>query len=401
MTTADSTPKLRILRIADVSRDAAGGIREYMVSSGEALERRGHSVAYWFSDDLRVRAVPGKLRRLVIPWLIAAKVLGSRRVRRGFDIVEIHEPLAFGYGLLRAALRFGDLPPCVALSHGLEARGWQAQRERWRVRGERAPLGSRISVPLTRLAPARIGLRYASAILVPSSADREYLINARHHDPSRVVFVPTGTTTDLLSLSPTPTQSVGLIFVGSWIDRKGTPELVAAWQELAARHPGLRLTVVGTGVARERVLADFSDTARSGVEVRARVDREQLAELLASHQIFVLPSWFEGMPLSMLEAAAAGLPCVVCNVCGCIDFIGDAHSNYESGVLVPPHDAAALATALERLIVDPALRTRLGAGARRRAREFTWAHTAERTEAGYRRASATSAGSPRRRRAHV
>ena len=267
---AEPTSKLRILRVADVSRDAAGGMRGYMLSSGAALEQRGHSVAYWFSEDLRLPSVTGKLRRILMPWLIATKVLRSRRVRNGFDIVEIHEPSAAGYSLLRALLTSKHLPPCVVLSYGVEARAWVAQRERWRIRGERAPLRSLISVPLTRLLPAWLGLRYANAILVPSSADREYLIDAHRGAPSRVMLAPTGVALDFFELRTQPSEAIGLIFVGTWIDRKGTPELIAAWQKVSAHHPGLRLTIATTGVTRESVLADFPESARTRVEVHIK-----------------------------------------------------------------------------------------------------------------------------------
>ena len=366
-----------------------------MTSSGAALEQRGHSVAYWFSEDLRLPGVPGKLRRIVVPWLIAARVLGSRRVRRHVDIIEIHEPLAFVYAVVRNIRGLDRLPRCVVLSYGVEERGWQAQRERWRTRGESAPLRSRISVPFTRLAPARLGLRHASAVLVPSTADREYLIKTLRLAPSLVVFAPTGAAPAFFELVPTAAPSIGLIFVGSWIDRKGTPELVAAWRQLLPRYPDMHLTLAGTGMPPEQVLADFPADARQRVNVYAKVDRQRLEQLLASHHIFVLPSWFEGMPLSMLEAAAAGLPCVACSVCGNVDFIRRTDPTRDGGLLIPPHDSAALVQALARLISDPDLRSELGGRARERARQFTWAHTAERAEVAYRQAMGLSSTSSR------
>jgi glycosyltransferase involved in cell wall biosynthesis len=242
-----------------------------------------------------------------------------------------------------------------------------------------------------------MGLRHANGILVPSNADRDYLINVRGLAPSLVAFVPTGVAQDFFELATVPSASVGLIFVGSWIDRKGTPELVAAWQQLSARHSALHLTVAGTGAARDRVLADFPPEARHRVQVHPNVDRDRLKDLLASHQVFVLPSWFEGMPLSMLEAAAVGLPCVVSSVCGNVDFIREADPARDGGLLVVPHDARALAEALERLICDPPLRSSLGARARERAREFTWEHTAARMEAAYFQSLVASGRRPRDR----
>jgi glycosyltransferase involved in cell wall biosynthesis len=381
----ESDGPLHVLRIADVPRNRPGGMHGFMTSSGTALEQRGHRVSYWFSEELNTGRLPRKLRRLAVPWLIAGKVVAAHRAGFRFDVVEIHEPLAVGYSVLRR-LTWRRLPPCVVLSYGLEERSWRAYNARLGLSGRKPSTKSRISVPLTILRPARVALRHASAVLVPSSADREYLIHVGHIAPSRVAFVPTGVHRALFDVAPVATESVGLLFIGTWIDRKGTPELVAAWGELVRRHPTLRLTLVGTQVEAPRVLASFPPSSRERVHVYPSVGRERLAELLSCHQIFVLPSWFEGMPLSMLEAAAAGLACVVCSVCGNVDFFREDDPTRDGALLVPAHDSASLVAALERLISDHDLRVMLGNRARARAREFTWEYTAECAELGYRAA---------------
>jgi glycosyltransferase involved in cell wall biosynthesis len=182
-----------------------------------------------------------------------------------------------------------------------------------------------------------------------------------------------------------------VLFIGTWLDRKGAPELVSAWTALAARHPQARLTLAGTGVPAEQVLADFPRSARAQVQAHERVSRQQVADLLATHDIFTLPSWFEGMPLSMLEAASAGLPCVVSAICGNIDVFRSDEPDADGAILIPPHDAPALERALERLISDEALRERLGSRARARSRSFSWGHTAEQLVSAYRAAIGSTA----------
>lgn len=99
-----------------------------------------------------------------------------------------------------------------------------------------------------------------------------------------------------------------------------------------------------------------------------RVSREDMPSLLARDQVFLLPSYFEGMPLSLLEAMAAGLPCVTTNVCGMRDLVQD-HTN---GLLITPGDVETLVRRVSELLESSALRSQIGARARETARRITW-----------------------------
>lgn len=99
--------------------------------------------------------------------------------------------------------------------------------------------------------------------------------------------------------------------------------------------------------------------------VRLVGERDDVPELLSSSSVFVLSSSSEALPVSVLEAMAAGLPVVATRVGGVPELVVDG----ETGFLVPPSDAAALAAALQRLLDDPELRARLGAAGRARAEE--------------------------------
>jgi glycosyltransferase involved in cell wall biosynthesis len=90
---------------------------------------------------------------------------------------------------------------------------------------------------------------------------------------------------------------------------------------------------------------------------------DDMPSVLAQTQIVCLPSYNEGMPKALLEAAASGCAIVTTDIPGCRDIVRDG----ETGLLVPPRDAAALVSALRTLIRRPELRARLGEAARRRA----------------------------------
>lgn len=137
--------------------------------------------------------------------------------------------------------------------------------------------------------------------------------------------------------------------------------------EAAARVPEANFVIAGEGKERE----SLEDKARM-LAIDGRVlflgHRDDVPELLASCDLFVLPSLYEGFPLSVLEAMAAGKPVVATAIGG----TEEAVINGGTGLLVPPHDPAALAAAIRSLLSDPPLGRRLGLAGRERAlREFS------------------------------
>jgi glycosyltransferase involved in cell wall biosynthesis len=90
--------------------------------------------------------------------------------------------------------------------------------------------------------------------------------------------------------------------------------------------------------------------------------------LYAQHDIFVFPSLVEGMPLTLLEAMASGMPVVVTDTCG----MGDVVEDRVNGLLVPPADVSAIVSAVDQLHDSMELRKQLGQQARETMRRYTW-----------------------------
>ena len=168
---------------------------------------------------------------------------------------------------------------------------------------------------------------------------------------------------------------------------KGVGEFVAAARLLRARGVSARFVLAGA----PDPLNPASITER---EVTAWVHEgivehvgwiEDMPRLLASSHIVCLPSYREGMPKALIEAAAAARPIVTTDVPGCRDVV--AHG--DNGYLVPSGNARALADALQRLLDDPSLRASMGARGRERAeREFGIDRVIDQTLAIYREAHA-------------
>jgi glycosyltransferase involved in cell wall biosynthesis len=162
-----------------------------------------------------------------------------------------------------------------------------------------------------------------------------------------------------------PPETACVLAAANLVRRKGVDVLLAA---VAALAPGARwaLWIAGDGPERAALEAAAS---RLGVGDRVRFlgRRSDVPDLLEACDVFVLPSRKEGLGVAALEAMARGRPVVASAVGGLAEVVAAD----ETGLVVPPGDAAALATALERLIADPELARRLGAaGAKRVAEHF-------------------------------
>lgn len=134
--------------------------------------------------------------------------------------------------------------------------------------------------------------------------------------------------------------------------------------EAAAQVPEACFVVAGEGDERAALEAG---AAALGLDGRFRLlgQRDDVPELLASCDMVVLPSLFEGLPLAVLEGMAAGRPVVATDV----DGVGEAISDGETGLLVPPAQPASLARAIRRLLADAELGVRLATAARARVRD--------------------------------
>lgn len=142
-----------------------------------------------------------------------------------------------------------------------------------------------------------------------------------------------------------------VITVGEHIPRKNHEACLRAVAEL----PGVTLLFCGVGELTEPLQA-LAETLGIADRVRFLGFREDVAALLAASDAFLFPSYQEGLPVSLMEAMAAGLPCVVSRVRGNADLIAMG----EGGFLCAPDDAHGYAEALRRLLCDPPLREAMG-----------------------------------------
>ncbi|SDS16036.1 Glycosyltransferase involved in cell wall bisynthesis [Friedmanniella luteola] len=204
----------------------------------------------------------------------------------------------------------------------------------------------------------RVRLMFAGAarVVVLGEVWRCFVAEEMPEVAGRVVVLPNATPTP--TLAHVPSRTVRFLFLGRIGERKGVPQLLEALGRLP-RESGWRATIAGDGdlsTARARVV---ELGLQERVELPGWVGPDAVASLLAASDVLVLASYDENLPMSVIEAMAAGLAVVTTPVGATRDLVVDG----ETGLLVPPGDVGALTAALQRLLDDPALRRRLGAAA--------------------------------------
>ena len=220
--------------------------------------------------------------------------------------------------------------------------------------------------------------RLSTHVIVNSKSIRDLIIHRDHvrHEKIRVVYngIDTNRFGELVShqeatLSAIRKHSLLVAVVANMYSTvKGHGTLIAAAKQVCKIFPQVRFVLIGDGVERPKLEEQVKIAALQEYFLFLG-SRKNVPELLASCNLFVLPSESEGLPNVVLEAMAAGLPVIATAVGGVPELIQDG----VNGLLVPPREPKALSEAISRLLSDEGLRRRLGRAGRERAvREFSF-----------------------------
>ncbi len=276
-----------------------------------------------------------------------------RRERPGLVHLVALKPVIYG-GL---AARLARVPHTVAAIAGLG--------HLFTARDRRTRLLAGLVRGLYRLALGGGDTR----VIVQNPDDREILISAGITEPGRCRLIR-GSGVDLSCFTPRPEPDgpLTVILASRLLWTKGVGEFVEAARLLQSREH--RFVLVGDPDPENP--AAIAVSTLEGWVAEGVIEhwgwQEEMAGVLARAHIVCLPSWREGLPKVLLEAAALERALVATDVPGCREVVRDG----ETGLLVPPRDAAALAEAVRRLVADTALRRRLAHAARQRVeREFS------------------------------
>ena len=365
-----------------------GGIGTNTATVAPALAQLGHDVCVVTrGEDASVVEESGvRIVRLVPQWFPEPRIerLISRRA----------------FAAATAAFR-----PDVAQAAEWEASGW------WVTRGGHIPLVTRLATPtyiveeLNRGAPARETAfvrrlerdqaRRSAAILAPTRALADRVAREWTLDRAAIHVVPNPVAVDeVRRLGAQPLEDElpprYIAFVGRLEQRKGILELGKALGAVLPRHPHLHAVVVGRdagesgGAVMEEFAADVAGVS-DRVHLLGELPRERVLPIVEHATLLVLPSRWENFANVALEGLALGKPLIATHVGGFVEFL----EHDVNAWLVPPSDATALATELDRRLSDPEGLDRVGANARSSAERFDVGEIATRLVTVYEEAAAT------------
>lgn len=359
---------MKILIASGVPCVQEAGTAAVALNHAKELRKLGHEVDCWFFDDV-IQTQRWPARFAILEFATAV----SRRIRRNpseFEVVNLLAPWGCVYGLSRKLFPSPALPPYVFTMQGSEERYALAMRfEEQKGRASHFARSNRI---WHRLYHQTIYDLSVSTADFGAVANREGWSHSelKYGFPSgRIWYVPNGTTPEFFQeRAYSHGNGARVLYVGTWLDRKGIYYLIDAFAALASNLPDLCLTIAGCIIPEEQVKGSFPVEYQGRISVLPFLGRDAMPALYGSHDILVLPSLVEGMPLTLLEAMATAMPVVTTNTCGMADVVEDGFN----GLLVPAADGPELAGAIRKLYESPELRRKLGMAAQVTARRYTW-----------------------------
>jgi glycosyltransferase involved in cell wall biosynthesis len=349
---------MKIIEITNVDFS----LRHFLLPLMRAARYRGHEVVGACAEGPLLRDVRAEGFRVIsVPFVRRLSPVAHVRAFWSLvrllraekpDLVHAHMPIS-GF-LARLAARIAGVPKVAYTCHGFLFNHVSSSLPRRGLSLVMEWLAARVTDVFLTVSEAEA----RDARRLGIAANPQAVRNGR--DPA--VFRPdAGARARIREELGVAEDQVVVIAVSRLVWHKGYPELAAAMRLV----PEAELWVVGERLDTDRG-ADMGALLRSaelGGRLRMLGYRSDIPALLAAADVFTLPSRFEGLPMSVIEAMLTGLPVVATNVRGPAEQVVEG----ETGFQVPAGDAAALAAALGRLVHDPGLRERMGQAGRARA----------------------------------
>ena len=357
----DKAPAIKILQLTNVDFS----LRHFLLPLMRGARARGHDVVGVSAEGPLLdiargegfRIIPVPMQRSLDPRAHFPAFRELRRIMRAekFDLVHAHMPIS---GILARAAARAERVPCIAYTcHGF-------------LFNQPGPLWRRGLSLGVEWAGGRMTDRFLTVSEEEAADARRLWIHrgatatGNGRDPA--LFHPDAQARALLRAEMgLADEDCVIIGLSRLVRHKGWPELLQAMEGLPQAH----LWVVGERLASDHGedLSPHFERAAAALGPRLRMlgYQHNVARWLQAADIFALPSHFEGLPMSVIEAMLSGLPVIATDISGCREQVVPE----QTGLLVPPMQVAPLRAALARLAADAPLRQRMGAAGLHRARE--------------------------------
>jgi glycosyltransferase involved in cell wall biosynthesis len=340
-----------IIHISEVDITPEGGMGRVEYYWKKAFEKRGFNFIH-----IGPKEVGEVFHKGLFPYKAYSYFKGLNIKPSAFIV---HEPIA-GLFVKRGI-------PCFVESHGIERRYWEASSNNL-VKSEKTSLRTKLFFPLWRLYNCDKGLKNAEKLLLINSDDRDFAVNSYSRNEKDIFLFKNGIIPVQLNNKPLNIANFVVLFNGSWINRKGKLTLVEAAKSLCAKGLKIHYLLIGTGSNKESIMLDWPKELWSYVTIIPNFKEYEEIGFLNISSLFVLPSYHEGQPLSLLQAMATGKCCITTNCCGQKDLITDKIT----GLLFNPGNHEQLSNLIENCYNNPILMQTIGENAMKYISAYTW-----------------------------
>lgn len=358
---------MRILRVvSDLYPSSVGGLGLHAHELSKAQASMGHEVTVLTTkvdnsptiesrdgyQIIRLRPVFSPLGNAFLPTL----PFQIANQRDSYDIIHAHSHLFFTTNIC-ALMRKGSSTPLVITNHGI----------------------------ISASAPARLQSIYLNTIAKWTYAEADKIICYTDEDKrglekigvseDKIETIHNGIDIKLFSARPKRTLNNKILWAGRFVPGKGVNYLVDAFAEISNTFPELKLVLVGDGPSRESIREQISKlNLEQKVIIKDFVPNSGMVNLYRESDIFVLPSLHEGIPRTILEAMACGVPVV------CTELPHLKKLVKSCGLTVPARDAQSLADAITSILLDEGQRKSMSLnGVKRINTHYSWDDTVART----------------------
>lgn len=359
---------MKILRVApDIYPYTVGGFGIHIHEMSKEQVRLGHDVTVYTASEKAESAYQADAGYFVRNFKPLVKILGNSittsmlfdliREQSNYDIVHAHSHLFFSTNLSAVARQLGSTP-LVITNHGLNS---QTAPE-WFQK-------------LYTVTGARLTFAAADKILCYTETEKQELINLGIKS-EKIEVIHNGIDTDLfVPARESCFDKKNLLWVGRYANGKGLDYLIDAFSILKTRHPAVTLTLVGKGPEKDHITQKIRNLNLEGsIIMKDFVPNSKIVSMYQNSSIFVLPSLEEGVPRTILEAMACGIPVVCSRLPQLVDIVEGC------GLLVPIKDSQALADSISKVLSDSSLAEEFRENGRRNVVEnHSWKDTVKKT----------------------